>query len=73
MPAHRHIVSKMAGPSHITQPSGTVPPQDHNAPYQEILLLPNGDVMFKRNLPQFDGSINAAPWPGLAPTGLEAY
>jgi hypothetical protein len=74
MPAHFHIASKLFGPSNIVHPSGAVPPQGQSAPYQELLLLPNGDVLFKRNLPQVDGTINAAPWPGLSPVvGLEKY
>lgn len=73
MPAHTHIAAHMTGPPSIVQPSGTPPneAQRGHVMYQEILLLSDGTVMFKRNLPQFDGTINAAPWPGLSPvTGV---
>ena len=70
---HVHIASSLFGPSSIVRPSGTPPneAQRGHIAYQEILLLPGGTVMFKRNLPQFDGTVNAAPWPGLSPvTGV---
>lgn len=63
MARHVHIAGLTFGPPHIHTPSGHRPSEPATVPYEEIVLVGDGTVMFKRNLPQPDGLNNAAQWP----------
>ena len=69
-PRHVNIAGLQFGPPHLHHSSGARLSEGQFTPYQEIALISDGTVMFKRNLPQPDGIVNAAGWPISANTGL---
>ena len=67
---HGHIAAHLFGPSSIARPTGAPLPQGQSAPYQEIVLLADGSVQFKRNAPHVNGQVYSVPWPTVSLVGV---